>query len=240
MNEWDESARRTTATAARTRRATTWTRSSPGASRAPGVTALDVATGGGHVARRLRELGCVVTTLRRRRRHASPTSCARPRRCRSPTGSFDVVVCRVAAHHFGDPAPGGPRDGARHPPAGRARGHAVRRRARRSRPRSCAIAHARARTTRATSWSRCWRRRGSRCVAEATLREAPRHRRLAVGDGVRGRRGRRGAAAAGARGGAGRLQAWTDVKWVAQAAQASLRPPAAAADAAGDGSAPRC
>ena len=29
---------------------------------APGVAALDVATGGGHVARRLRQLGCVVTT----------------------------------------------------------------------------------------------------------------------------------------------------------------------------------
>jgi 2-polyprenyl-3-methyl-5-hydroxy-6-metoxy-1,4-benzoquinol methylase len=28
----------------------------------PGVTALDVASGGGHVARRLRELGCMVTT----------------------------------------------------------------------------------------------------------------------------------------------------------------------------------
>lgn len=66
---------------------------------APGIEALDVATGGGHVARRLREAGCVVTTC-----DASPGM--RPDVvCPAESltfagGSFDVVACRIAAHHF--------------------------------------------------------------------------------------------------------------------------------------------
>ena len=59
-------------------------------------TALDVATGGGHVARRLREAGLDVVT-------ADPAPGMKPdvdlpaaRICRSPTGSFDLVVCRIA------------------------------------------------------------------------------------------------------------------------------------------------
>ena len=64
-------------------------------------TALDVATGGGHVARRLREAGLEVITC-------DPAPGMRPDViCRAEDlpfadGSFDVVACRVAAHHFED------------------------------------------------------------------------------------------------------------------------------------------
>jgi SAM-dependent methyltransferase len=64
-------------------------------------TALDVATGGGHVARRLREAGLEVVTC-------DPAPGMRPDViCRAEDipfadGSFDVVACRVAAHHFGN------------------------------------------------------------------------------------------------------------------------------------------
>jgi SAM-dependent methyltransferase len=67
----------------------------------PGVTALDVATGGGHVARRLREAGCTVVSC-------DPAPGMQPDViCRAEylpfdEGSFDVVACRVAAHHFDD------------------------------------------------------------------------------------------------------------------------------------------
>lgn len=66
-------------------------------------TALDVATGGGHVARRLREAGLEVVSC-------DPASGMRPDVvCRAEDlpfadGSFDVVACRVAAHHFEDVA----------------------------------------------------------------------------------------------------------------------------------------
>ena len=64
-------------------------------------TALDVATGGGHVARRLREAGIQVVTC-------DPAPGMRPDViCRAESlpfagGSFDVVACRTAAHHFAD------------------------------------------------------------------------------------------------------------------------------------------
>jgi SAM-dependent methyltransferase len=64
-------------------------------------TALDVATGGGHVARRLREAGLQVVTC-------DPAPGMRPDVvCRAESlpfagGSFDVVACRTAAHHFAD------------------------------------------------------------------------------------------------------------------------------------------
>jgi ubiquinone/menaquinone biosynthesis C-methylase UbiE len=64
-------------------------------------TALDVATGGGHVARRLRAAGLEVVS-------SDPAPGMRPDViCRAEdlpfaTGSFDVVACRVAAHHFDD------------------------------------------------------------------------------------------------------------------------------------------
>ena len=66
-----------------------------------GAKALDVATGGGHVARRLREAGCEVVTV-----DASPGMqpdvVASAERLPFADGSFDVVVCRIAPHHFPD------------------------------------------------------------------------------------------------------------------------------------------
>jgi ubiquinone/menaquinone biosynthesis C-methylase UbiE len=66
-------------------------------------TALDVATGGGHVARRLREAGLKVVS-------ADPAPGMQPDViCRAEDlpfadGSFDVVVTRIAPHHFDDVA----------------------------------------------------------------------------------------------------------------------------------------
>jgi SAM-dependent methyltransferase len=66
-------------------------------------TALDVATGGGHVARRFREEGIEVVTC-------DPSPGMQPDvLCRAEDlpfadRSFDVVACRTAAHHFGDVA----------------------------------------------------------------------------------------------------------------------------------------
>ena len=70
---------------------------------AEGETALDVATGGGHVADRLRQAGLNVVTI-------DPAPGMRPdvisRAEEIPFADerFDVVACRVAAHHFQDPA----------------------------------------------------------------------------------------------------------------------------------------
>jgi SAM-dependent methyltransferase len=64
-------------------------------------TALDVATGGGHVARRLREAGLQVVT-------ADPAPGMRPNvicpaeHLPFADGSFDLVVSRIAPHHFSD------------------------------------------------------------------------------------------------------------------------------------------
>jgi SAM-dependent methyltransferase len=67
----------------------------------PGVQALDVATGGGHVARRLREAGCEVVSV-----DPAPgmqaTVVARAEDMPFAEGSFDVVACRIAPHHFDD------------------------------------------------------------------------------------------------------------------------------------------
>jgi SAM-dependent methyltransferase len=68
----------------------------------PGVRALDVATGGGHVGRRLRELGCAVTTCDAAAGMRPDVVCP-AEALAFADGSFDVVVCRVAAHHFTDP-----------------------------------------------------------------------------------------------------------------------------------------
>jgi SAM-dependent methyltransferase len=66
-----------------------------------GVKVLDVATGGGHVARRLREEGAEVVTL-----DPSPGMqadvVAPAEDLPFADGSFDVVVSRLAAHHFDD------------------------------------------------------------------------------------------------------------------------------------------
>jgi SAM-dependent methyltransferase len=66
-------------------------------------TALDVATGGGHVARRLREAGVQVVTTDAAP-GMEPDVVCRSEELPFADGSFDVVVCRVAAHHFDDVA----------------------------------------------------------------------------------------------------------------------------------------
>ena len=69
----------------------------------PEVKVLDVATGGGHVARRLREEGCTVVTV-----DPAPGMkadvVAPADHLPFEDGSFDVVTCRIAAHHFPDVA----------------------------------------------------------------------------------------------------------------------------------------
>jgi SAM-dependent methyltransferase len=66
-----------------------------------GVKVLDVATGGGHVARRLREQGCDVVTV-----DPAPGMradvVARAEHLPFDDRSFDVVTCRIAPHHFQD------------------------------------------------------------------------------------------------------------------------------------------
>ena len=68
---------------------------------AEGKTALDVATGGGHVARRLREAGFDVVTV-----DPAPGMEAdvisRAEHLPFADGSFDVVVSRIAPHHFAE------------------------------------------------------------------------------------------------------------------------------------------
>jgi SAM-dependent methyltransferase len=64
-------------------------------------TALDVASGGGHVARRLREAGLEVVTV-----DPAPGMRANVQAFAEDLPfddrSFDVVACRIAAHHFAD------------------------------------------------------------------------------------------------------------------------------------------
>ena len=69
----------------------------------PGVDALDVATGGGHVARRLREAGCRVTTTDAAP-GMRPDVLAHAEDLPFAGGSFDVAVTRIAPHHFDDVA----------------------------------------------------------------------------------------------------------------------------------------
>ncbi|HET7758611.1 MAG TPA: class I SAM-dependent methyltransferase [Gaiellaceae bacterium] len=68
---------------------------------AEGKTALDVATGGGHVARRLREAGFQVTTL-----DPAPGMradvLAPAEHIPFAEESFDTVATRIAPHHFSD------------------------------------------------------------------------------------------------------------------------------------------
>jgi SAM-dependent methyltransferase len=64
-------------------------------------TALDVATGGGHVARRLREAGLEVTTLDPAA-GMQPDVVAPAEQLPFADGSFDLVVSRLGAHHFAD------------------------------------------------------------------------------------------------------------------------------------------
>ena len=65
----------------------------------PGVKVLDVATGGGHVARRLREQGAEVVTCDASPGMRADVVCS-AEDMPFADGSFDVVVTRIAAHHF--------------------------------------------------------------------------------------------------------------------------------------------
>jgi SAM-dependent methyltransferase len=64
-------------------------------------TALDVGTGGGHVARRLRDAGLEVVSLDPAP-GMEPDVVAPAEHLPFADASFDVVACRVAAHHFED------------------------------------------------------------------------------------------------------------------------------------------
>jgi SAM-dependent methyltransferase len=68
---------------------------------AQGVTVLDVATGGGHVARRLREAGAQVVTVDAAP-GMEPDVIAPADHLPFADASFDAVACRIAAHHFPD------------------------------------------------------------------------------------------------------------------------------------------
>jgi SAM-dependent methyltransferase len=67
----------------------------------PGRKVLDVATGGGHVARRLREAGCEVVTTDSSP-GMKPDVVSRAEDLPFADGSFDCVVSRIAPHHFTD------------------------------------------------------------------------------------------------------------------------------------------
>jgi SAM-dependent methyltransferase len=68
----------------------------------PGVKALDVATGGGHVARRLKEAGCESVVTVDPAPGMRPDVVAPAEHLPFADGSFDVVVTRIAPHHFED------------------------------------------------------------------------------------------------------------------------------------------
>jgi SAM-dependent methyltransferase len=70
---------------------------------AEGETALDVATGGGHVADCLRVAGLNVVTIDPAP-GMQPDVVSRAEEIPFADESFDVVTCRVAAHHFQDAA----------------------------------------------------------------------------------------------------------------------------------------
>jgi SAM-dependent methyltransferase len=67
----------------------------------PDVTVLDVATGGGHVARRLRVAGASVVTVDAAP-GMEPDVIAPADHLPFADASFDAVACRIAAHHFPD------------------------------------------------------------------------------------------------------------------------------------------
>jgi len=69
---------------------------------AEGENALDVATGGGNVARVLEAAGMNVVTIDSAP-GMQPTVVSRAEEIPFEDGSFDVVACRVAAHHFENP-----------------------------------------------------------------------------------------------------------------------------------------
>jgi SAM-dependent methyltransferase len=70
---------------------------------AEGENALDVATGGGHVARRLRDAGMTVVTSDPSP-GMEPDVICRAEQLPFADATFDVVACRIAPHHFDDVA----------------------------------------------------------------------------------------------------------------------------------------
>jgi len=68
-----------------------------------GQTALDLATGGGNVARILRDAGLEVVTIDSAP-GMQPTVVSRAEEIPFADSTFDVVACRVAGHHFQDPS----------------------------------------------------------------------------------------------------------------------------------------
>jgi SAM-dependent methyltransferase len=67
----------------------------------PAVTVRDVATGGGHVSRRLRDAGAQVVTVDAAP-GMEPDVIAPADHLPFADASFDAVACRIAAHHFPD------------------------------------------------------------------------------------------------------------------------------------------
>jgi SAM-dependent methyltransferase len=67
----------------------------------PGVSVLDVATGGRHVARRVRDLRAQVVTVDSAP-GMEPDVIAPADHLPFADASFDAVACRIAAHHFPD------------------------------------------------------------------------------------------------------------------------------------------
>jgi SAM-dependent methyltransferase len=67
----------------------------------PGMTVLDVATGGGHTARALRKAGARVVTADSARGMKPDVVCS-AEQLPFADESFDAVVCRIAPHHFDD------------------------------------------------------------------------------------------------------------------------------------------
>ena len=67
----------------------------------PGVTVLDVATGGGHTARALRDAGCTVVGADSAPGMQPDVICP-AEELPFADSSFDAVVSRIAPHHFAD------------------------------------------------------------------------------------------------------------------------------------------
>ena len=129
----------------RTARGPISTSSSSG--RRAAATAIDVATGGGHVARRLREAGLEVVSC-------DPSPGMQPdvicfaEELPFADSSFDLAVTRVAAHHFADVAQATRELGRVASAARRRRRHPLHGRGRRARPRSSATPRTSATTPR--------------------------------------------------------------------------------------------
>ena len=150
-------------------------------------TVLDVATGGGHVARRLRAAGQDVITC-------DPAPGMHPDViCRAEDlpfaeSSFDAVVTRIAPHHFADVDGGGRRHGARLAEPRDRRGHALHER-RTSRPPSASATRPTCAPTRRPSGGRSSSGAGLVVEEVRARREDPPVRRVARTHRLRRRRG---------------------------------------------------